>query len=476
MHIHTLTSLGLRSLREISDGSAYISQNANLCYHHTVNWAQMFRGRRVRVNNFNNNRPLAECEGHVCDPLCSDSGCWGPGPDQCVSCRNYRRDGTCVASCNFHTGRKEEKLPQSRSIEENLSEGFCRKIWKIHTRKDLRMSGSSQAEPIGYLLMNPSPVDSFRQLWLQRSRLSSVRTLPERSEFRGSVREAELHEEGSRTGSLHRTRFCSEKGAPRITISGNRKLSSASSPSSYKVWTAEEEEEMDHDGYVLAGACVTPQRDVRIKQEYEDCEEGVAQQRDSTEKHQLSGDSDSGIRAVDDQGEAAHGIGRYEYMDIRRSNSIEGEDAAWKRCRSQTSSKSEAKTEETDQIVEVLNKELEEEEKYDNTNKQPALQGNASTTVMSRPDVLTAGGEMGEEYEEMTRFGVVPSGWEQADYQNLPLKGRAVSDGTGRDRCAGIGGYIKVLAGIGEPGSNTSFDNPDYWHSRLFLKPDAVRT
>lgn len=216
--------------------------------------------------------------------------------------------------------------------------------------------------------------------------------------------------------------------------------------------------------------------DVRIKQEYEDCEEGVAQQRDSTEKHQLSGDSDSGIRAVDDQGEAAHGIGRYEYMDIRRSNSIEGEDPAWKRCWNQTSSKSEATTEETDQIAELLKRELEEEEKYDNTNKQPALQGNGSTTVMSRPDVLTAGGEMGEEYEEMTRFGVVPSGWKQADYQNLPLKGRAVSDGMGSDRCAGIGGYIKVLAGIGEPGSNTSFDNPDYWHSRLFLKPDAVRT
>ena len=61
MHIPTLTSLGLRSLREISDGSVYISQNANLCYHHTVNWAQLFRGQRVRVNSLNNNRPLAEC-------------------------------------------------------------------------------------------------------------------------------------------------------------------------------------------------------------------------------------------------------------------------------------------------------------------------------------------------------------------------------------------------------------------------------
>lgn len=41
-------------------------------------------------------------EGHVCDLLCSDSGCWGPGPDQCVSCRNYSRGGTCVSSCNFY--------------------------------------------------------------------------------------------------------------------------------------------------------------------------------------------------------------------------------------------------------------------------------------------------------------------------------------------------------------------------------------
>uniref|UniRef100_A0A8C4F3P2 receptor protein-tyrosine kinase n=1 Tax=Dicentrarchus labrax TaxID=13489 RepID=A0A8C4F3P2_DICLA len=110
MRIPTLTSLGLRSLREISDGSVYISQNANLCYHHTVKWSQLFRGSRVRLNNLNNNRPLAECvaEGRVCDPLCSDSGCWGPGSDQCLSCRNYSRGGTCVGSCNFYTGAPRE--------------------------------------------------------------------------------------------------------------------------------------------------------------------------------------------------------------------------------------------------------------------------------------------------------------------------------------------------------------------------------
>lgn len=46
----------------------------------------------------------AAAEGHVCDPLCSDSGCWGAGPDQCLSCRNYSRDNTCVSSCHFNTG------------------------------------------------------------------------------------------------------------------------------------------------------------------------------------------------------------------------------------------------------------------------------------------------------------------------------------------------------------------------------------
>ncbi|KAL7397851.1 hypothetical protein ABVT39_000708 [Epinephelus coioides] len=1037
MRIRTLTSLGLRSLREISDGSVYISQNANLCYHHTINWAQLFRGRRVRVNNFNNNRPLAECvaEGHVCDPLCSDSGCWGPGPDQCLSCRNYSRDGTCVGSCNFHSGAPREfagpdgecaachpeckpqsgrasctgqgadecvecanlrdgpycmsscptgvndgqrglifkypnreghcepchhnctqgcsgpglndcleavrlavssgqitgialgvpaglifclvlfflgvlyhrglairrkramrrylesgesfeplgpgekgtkvharilrpselkkikalgsgvfgsvhkgfwtpegetvKIPvaiktiQDSSGRQTFTEitdhmlsmgsldhpyivrllGICPgptlqlvtqlssqgsllehirhhknsldpqrllnwcvqiakgmyyleehcmvhrnlaarnillkndyqvqisdygvadllypddkkyvytdtktpikwmalesilfrrythqsdvwsygvtvwemmsfgaepyasvqpqevpsllekgerlsqphictidvymvmvKCWmidenirptfkelasdftrmardpprylvikteggeaasvEIHRRESERglleedleaqdeegledglntpplqhspswslsrsrinsyRSGTSQAGPIGYLPMTPSPVDSIRQLWLQRSRLSSVRTLPERSEFRGSGREAELREEGLRTGSLHRSRFGSERGTPRISISRHRKLSSASSPSSYKVWTAEEEDEVDHYGYVLAGSPVTPERVCRVShsgrrnsrlknnlslvvinpsQEYEimskesgapscstsgvssqadapsvavcrkmsplpspsimallpvddaphvealtpvsavrskivdeGCEGGAAEQRDSTEKRERTEDSDSRIRGVDDQGEAAQGLGRYEYMDIRRSDSTEGEDPAWERRGSQTSANSAGETDETDQTVEVLKKALEEEEeeeKYHNTNKQHALQGSVSGMVMPRPDVLTAGGETVEEYEEMTRFGVMPRGWEQADYQNLPVKGRALPEDMGSGRCAGIGGYIKVCAGMGEPGSNTSFDNPDYWHSRLFLKPDAVRT
>ncbi|XP_039545587.1 receptor tyrosine-protein kinase erbB-3-like [Pimephales promelas] len=47
-------------------------------------------------------------EGHACDPLCSSEGCWGPGPDQCLSCKNYSRGGTCVPHCNFLSGEKRE--------------------------------------------------------------------------------------------------------------------------------------------------------------------------------------------------------------------------------------------------------------------------------------------------------------------------------------------------------------------------------
>ncbi|XP_041712660.1 receptor tyrosine-protein kinase erbB-3 isoform X1 [Coregonus clupeaformis] len=110
MRVPSITSLGLRSLREISDGNVYLTHNANLCYHHTVNWTRLFTGHATHLNDIKDNRPLRECveEGHVCDPLCSDSGCWGPGPSQCLSCRNHSRDSTCVAHCNFYTGQPRE--------------------------------------------------------------------------------------------------------------------------------------------------------------------------------------------------------------------------------------------------------------------------------------------------------------------------------------------------------------------------------
>uniref|UniRef100_A0A7N8XM66 Receptor protein-tyrosine kinase n=1 Tax=Mastacembelus armatus TaxID=205130 RepID=A0A7N8XM66_9TELE len=107
----SLTSLGLRSLRKI-DGGVYITGNKKLCYHNTVNWTRILRSsfppqRRQKFCSFIVN------EGHVCDPLCSSDGCWGPGPEQCLFCKKYSRGGTCVPDCMFLTGERREFATQS---------------------------------------------------------------------------------------------------------------------------------------------------------------------------------------------------------------------------------------------------------------------------------------------------------------------------------------------------------------------------
>uniref|UniRef100_A0A673IRQ2 Receptor protein-tyrosine kinase n=1 Tax=Sinocyclocheilus rhinocerous TaxID=307959 RepID=A0A673IRQ2_9TELE len=112
MKIPTLKCLGLRSLKRIGDGGIYITGNKQLCYHHTVNWTRLFGSsprRRQKPLDIKDNHPQEQFEeGHVCDPLCSSEGCWGPGPNQCVSCKNYSRGGTCVPQCNFLSGEKRE--------------------------------------------------------------------------------------------------------------------------------------------------------------------------------------------------------------------------------------------------------------------------------------------------------------------------------------------------------------------------------
>ncbi|KAM8980771.1 LOW QUALITY PROTEIN: receptor tyrosine-protein kinase erbB-3-like [Sarcophilus harrisii] len=107
-----VTSLGLRSLKEVSAGRIYISANKQLCYYHSLNWTRLLRGPKEGRLDIKHNRLKKDCvaEGRVCDPLCSSGGCWGPGPGQCLSCRNYSRDsfGVCVTQCNFLNGEPRE--------------------------------------------------------------------------------------------------------------------------------------------------------------------------------------------------------------------------------------------------------------------------------------------------------------------------------------------------------------------------------
>lgn len=64
--IPSLTSLGLRSLRNINDGGVYITGNKRLCYHDTVNWTRLFSSssrqqRRNKNIDMKDNRPRNEC-------------------------------------------------------------------------------------------------------------------------------------------------------------------------------------------------------------------------------------------------------------------------------------------------------------------------------------------------------------------------------------------------------------------------------
>ncbi|CAL8342216.1 unnamed protein product [Boreogadus saida] len=53
----------------------------------------------------------------VCDPLCSDAGCWGSGPDQCLTCRFFSRGRTCVETCNLYEGDMREYANASVCVE-----------------------------------------------------------------------------------------------------------------------------------------------------------------------------------------------------------------------------------------------------------------------------------------------------------------------------------------------------------------------
>ncbi|XP_048861955.1 receptor tyrosine-protein kinase erbB-4-like isoform X1 [Brienomyrus brachyistius] len=100
-----ISSLQLQSLSEISAGNVYITNNSQLCYYNTVNWTRLFRTSSQKAL-IRNNRDPKECtqDQMVCDPLCSDAGCWGPGPAQCLSCRFFKRGRQCVEFCNLYEG------------------------------------------------------------------------------------------------------------------------------------------------------------------------------------------------------------------------------------------------------------------------------------------------------------------------------------------------------------------------------------
>ncbi|XP_066482236.1 receptor tyrosine-protein kinase erbB-4 isoform X1 [Tiliqua scincoides] len=113
-----IKSLQFQSLKHISAGNIYITDNSNLCYYHTINWTSLFStSNQKTIIHRNKKSDNCTAEGMVCSSLCSKDGCWGPGPDQCLSCAHFIRGRTCVKACNLYNGEYREFANGSVCVE-----------------------------------------------------------------------------------------------------------------------------------------------------------------------------------------------------------------------------------------------------------------------------------------------------------------------------------------------------------------------
>lgn len=59
-----ITSLQFQSLKEISAGNIYITDNSNLCYYHTINWTTLFSTINQRIV-IRDNRKAENCSKYI---------------------------------------------------------------------------------------------------------------------------------------------------------------------------------------------------------------------------------------------------------------------------------------------------------------------------------------------------------------------------------------------------------------------------
>uniref|UniRef100_A0A672RM33 receptor protein-tyrosine kinase n=1 Tax=Sinocyclocheilus grahami TaxID=75366 RepID=A0A672RM33_SINGR len=113
-----ITHFGLRSLREISDGDVVIAQNKHLCYTSPEHWKRLFKSKQQTAKMLGN-AAAATCanQNSTCDEMCTNDGCWGPGPAMCFTCKHYTRKKHCVASCNLLAGEPREYEVNKTCVE-----------------------------------------------------------------------------------------------------------------------------------------------------------------------------------------------------------------------------------------------------------------------------------------------------------------------------------------------------------------------
>uniref|UniRef100_A0A3B1JXU7 Receptor protein-tyrosine kinase n=1 Tax=Astyanax mexicanus TaxID=7994 RepID=A0A3B1JXU7_ASTMX len=118
LNIAHIEYLGLRSLKEISDGDVVIKNNPRLCYTNANYWRKLFRSDTQTIKTRDNLAPEAcEVQNRMCDGMCTEEGCWGPGPSMCFSCRHVSRQGQCVDSCNILEGMPREYISNNMCLE-----------------------------------------------------------------------------------------------------------------------------------------------------------------------------------------------------------------------------------------------------------------------------------------------------------------------------------------------------------------------
>lgn len=101
----SLVSLNMRSLKKVSSGSVAILENESLCFASTINWKKVMKSaQHSDLLQKNGNETICEQKNLKCDKQCSGDGCWGPGPNECLSCAAYRLGDTCVEKCNTEEG------------------------------------------------------------------------------------------------------------------------------------------------------------------------------------------------------------------------------------------------------------------------------------------------------------------------------------------------------------------------------------
>lgn len=371
----------------------------------------------------------------------------------------------------------------------------------------------------GYLPMTPGVDHPGQAMWQSRSRLNSNRTVSESSEGCGTVVELEMSEDFSLAGSLRRKRHREDSAyvSQRDSMSGGP----PETPS------PDMEEEEDQNGYVLPGDSperenlLLPSRAVLFHnkmrrahssggplddpddEEYEYmnkqisitslspkrngylkdnthclkknkkqtpslpcvtvCSRDVTPSVESRGGHARNEDNATSHNS-DSEHQGSQEV-EYEYMDIRGIGKQEGSPTTHEPPPPASASiRGDVEEENGDEYM---------DSNYQYTNKQPKLR----QALRDRKELKIHGRDEDEayEYEEMDSLAA-PGAGDVVVYQNVQEEGEGAVGGSETQQ-SGFDPHVKVRAGVGEPaGGDRSFDNPDYWHSRMFLKPKAVRT